>query len=86
MLMVRNLAYSEGPFNIRVNAVSPGLIQTPEYVNIPAGELQEQIGRIALRRLGKPEDIAEAVAYLVSDRAAYVTGTILHVHGGLFRT
>jgi 3-oxoacyl-[acyl-carrier protein] reductase len=82
-LMVRNLAYSEGPYGIRVNAVSPGLIETPDYANIPPEQLAEQIARIPLGRVGRPEDVAQAVLYLASDHAAYVTGTILHVHGGL---
>ena len=82
-LMVRNLAYSEGQYCIRVNAVSPGLIETPDYANIPPEILAEQIARIPLGKFGKPEDVAAAVAFLASDEARYITGTILHVHGGL---
>ena len=82
-LMVRNLAHSEGRYGIRVNAVSPGLIETPDYANIPPEILAEQIARIPLGQLGQPEDVAAAVAFLASDEARYITGTILHVHGGL---
>ena len=82
-LMVLNLAHSEGRYGVRVNAVSPGLIETPDYASIPPDTLAEQIARIPLGQLGKPEDVAAAVAFLASDEARYITGTILHVHGGL---
>jgi 3-oxoacyl-[acyl-carrier protein] reductase len=82
-LMVRNLAYSEGRYGIRANAVSPGLIETADYASIPTDVLAKQIERIPLGQLGQPEDVAAAVAFLASDEARYITGTILHVHGGL---
>lgn len=83
-LMVRNLAYSEGRFGIRANAVSPGLIETEDYAHIPPDVLAEQVSRIALGRVGQPQDIAAAVSFLASDGASYITGAVLHVHGGLF--
>jgi len=84
MHLTRALASSEGPFDIRVNAVNPGFIETENYARLDPGERDHWIGRIPLRRFGRPEDVAEAVAFLVSDRAAYVSGTVLHVHGGLW--
>jgi NAD(P)-dependent dehydrogenase (short-subunit alcohol dehydrogenase family) len=70
------------PFNIRVNAVGSGLVGTPvgyrEYVNRPFKNERIPIGHI-----GEPEDVAEAVAFLVSEKAKYIVGTILAVDGGL---
>jgi len=70
------------PFNIRVNAVGSGLVGTPvgyrEYVNRPFKNERIPIGHI-----GEPEDVAEAVAFLVSDKAKYIVGAILSVDGGL---
>jgi len=83
VLMVRNLAHSEGRYGIRANAVSPGLIETPDYAHIPPAALAAQVARIPLGRLGQPEEVAAAVAFLASDEAQYITGTIVHVHGGL---
>jgi NAD(P)-dependent dehydrogenase (short-subunit alcohol dehydrogenase family) len=70
------------PYNIRVNAVGSGLVGTPvgyrEYVNRPY-----QNPRIPLGHIGAPADVGEAVAFLVSDKAKYITGAILPVDGGL---
>jgi 3-oxoacyl-[acyl-carrier protein] reductase len=70
------------PYNIRVNAVGSGLVGTPvgyrEYVNRPY-----ENSRIPLGHIGEPEDVGEAVAFLVSDRAKYISGAILPVDGGL---
>jgi 3-oxoacyl-[acyl-carrier protein] reductase len=82
--MTRSLARELGSRNITVNCVAPGFIETdmtralnPEQVAL----LEKQI---ALGRFGKPEDIAQAVAFLASPGAAYITGTTLHVNGGMY--
>jgi len=75
--LTRTLAKTEGPHGIRVNAVCPGFVETDDGHN-PDGIA----GRIPLRRLARPEEIAAAVAFLVSDDAAYVSGAILNAHGG----
>lgn len=84
MHLTRALAAAEGPHGIRVNAVNPGFIETENYARLEKTERDRWIGRIPLRRFGRPEDVAEAVSFLASDRAAYVSGAVLHVHGGLW--
>lgn len=81
--MARSLAVELAPKNIRVNAVAPGLIETDmsrRVRNLAAGEILEQI---PLKRFGEPEEVAEAVCFLASDAAAYITGEVLHVTGGM---
>lgn len=84
MMLTRWLARSEAPFNIRVNAVSPGFIETEEYAKYPEAERARWTHMIPTGTFGQPEDIAKAVGFLVSDEARYITGAVLHVHGGLF--
>ncbi len=84
IMLTRSLARSEAPFNIRVNAVSPGFIETETYRHYRDEHKEAWARMIPLGRLGTPDDVAEAVSFLVSDRARYVTGTVLHVHGGLW--
>ncbi len=79
----RALAKEVGPRQVTVNAVAPGLIPTDLTAAIST-QAQEWVLRNApLRRLGRPEEVAAAVTFLASDRAAYITGTILRVDGGL---
>jgi len=84
IMLTRSLARSEGPFNIRVNAVNPGFIETESYDDYRDEHKAAWATMIPLGRLGSPEEVAEAVAFLASDRARYVTGAVLHVHGGLW--
>ena len=70
-------------FGIRVNAVAPGFIETPILSTIPDKVIHEMVDRVPLKRLGKPEDIANVYAFLASDEAAYVNGAVLEVAGGL---
>lgn len=67
---------------VRVNAVAPGLIRTPMTEAMPERVLDKLVGRIPLRRMGEPADVADAVAHLLSDEAAYVTGQTVYVCGG----
>jgi NAD(P)-dependent dehydrogenase (short-subunit alcohol dehydrogenase family) len=83
-MMTKSMARLEGRHNIRVNAVSPGFIETESYVDWDPAEQDRWRSQIPLGRFGRPEEVAEAVAFLVSERAAYVSGTVLHVHGGLW--
>jgi NAD(P)-dependent dehydrogenase (short-subunit alcohol dehydrogenase family) len=81
VVLTRSLARTEGPFGIRVNCVNPG------YVDLPAladDERQRVTPQIPLRRTGTPSEVAEAIAFLVSERASYISGAVLNVHGGLW--
>jgi 3-oxoacyl-[acyl-carrier protein] reductase len=83
-MMTRSMARAEGTHNIRVNAVSPGFIETESYEGWDRAEKERWRGQIPLGRFGRPEEVAEAVAFLASERSAYISGTVLHVHGGLW--
>jgi 3-oxoacyl-[acyl-carrier protein] reductase len=84
MTLTRTLARTEGPHGIRVNAVSPGFVETESYADWDETERRRWRSLIPLGRFGRPEEVADAVSFLVSDRAGYVSGAILTVHGGLW--
>jgi len=79
----RSLAREVGPMGIRVNTVAPGLIDTEMIASLKPELVKGIIKSSSLRRIGKPEDVAEAVAFLASDRSAYITGQCLIVDGGI---
>jgi 3-oxoacyl-[acyl-carrier protein] reductase len=87
--LIRSLAAELGPFGIRANMVIPGFIDTerryaewyPEFRQTPR-DSPEHLEKIPLRRLGRPEDIADACVYLASDASSYVTGDTIRVMGG----
>lgn len=76
-----SLARELGPKGIRVNAVAPGIIQTDMMAAVPKEVIDPMIAQIPLRRLGQPEDIANAFVFLASDEASYITGVVLSVDG-----
>lgn len=76
-----SLARELGPKGIRVNAVAPGIIGTDMMKAVPKEVIEPMINRIPLRRIGKPEDIANAFVFLASDEASYITGVVLSVDG-----
>ena len=84
--LTKSLALEYGPAGITVNAVPPGFIDTPMLRNAEArgrlGDIQATIDATPVRRIGKPEDIAAACAFLISEEAGYITGQILGVNGG----
>jgi 3-oxoacyl-[acyl-carrier protein] reductase len=82
--MTRALARELGSRGITVNCVAPGFIETDMTAGLPPEQQKALLQQIALGHLGKPEDIAHAVAYLASARAGYVTGQQLHVNGGMY--
>jgi len=84
--MSRSLARELGSRNITVNCVAPGFIDTPMTEGLPQAVRDSLMSNIVLGRLGKPEEIACAVAFLASPAAAYITGTTLHVNGGMYAT
>lgn len=79
----RALAREVGPLGIRVNTVAPGLIQTDLITSLKPDLVNSIVQSASLRRIGSPEDVAEAVAFLASERAAYITGQCLIVDGGI---
>ena len=82
--MTRALARELGSRNITVNCVAPGFIDTDMTRALPDAARDALLGNIALGRLGRPEEVAAAVAFLASPAAAYVTGSTLHVNGGMY--
>ncbi len=81
VVLTRSLARSEGEYGVRVNMVSPGIIETE---STPKGVIRDMPSRIPLGRLGRPDEVAEAVAFLVSESAGYISGSVLTVAGGLW--
>jgi 2-hydroxycyclohexanecarboxyl-CoA dehydrogenase len=85
--LTKSLALEYGPCGITVNAVPPGFVDTPmlrsaESRHLLGGTVEEHINRTPVRRVGRPEDIAAACAFFVSEEASYITGQILGVNGG----
>jgi len=82
--MTRALARELGSRGITVNCVAPGFIATDMTDSLPEAQKTALLGQIPLGRLGAPEEIADAVAFLASPQAGYITGSELHVNGGMF--
>ncbi|MHB1514287.1 MAG: 3-oxoacyl-ACP reductase FabG [Acidiferrobacteraceae bacterium] len=80
----KSLAREVGGRSITVNAVAPGFIDTDMTRALEPQQREALLAQIPLNRLGQPEDIAHAVAFLASPEAAYITGSVLHVNGGLY--
>lgn len=81
--MTKSLAKELAARNVTVNAVAPGYIETDMTAVLPEKVKEAALTQIPLKRMGKPEDIAETVAFLASDRASYITGQTLLVDGGM---
>ncbi len=79
----KSLAKEVGSRNITVNAVAPGLIQTDMSAALNEEQIRHVKGRIALGRLGRPEEVAEVICFLASDAASYVTAQVIEVSGGI---
>ena len=79
--MTLSLARELGPKGIRVNAVAPGIIETDMMKAVPKEVIEPMVAQVPLRRLGQPEDIANAFLFLASDEASYITGVVLSVDG-----
>jgi 3-oxoacyl-[acyl-carrier protein] reductase/7-alpha-hydroxysteroid dehydrogenase len=78
-----SLARELGPDQIRVNAVAPGVTRTDMVAALPADMLERVSAPIPLRRIGEPEDVANAFLFLASDMASYITGEVLSVDGAM---
>lgn len=82
--ITKTLAQEVGSRNITVNAVAPGYIQTDMTAGLPEELKQKMLASVPLARMGNPSDIANAVKFLVSDEASYITGHVLAVNGGMY--
>src|SRR5690606_5010907 len=80
----RSLAKEMGSRQITVNSVAPGFIATEMTEQLSEEIRKKMTEQVALNRLGDPQDIANAVSFLASDKASYITGTVMHVNGGLY--
>jgi 3-oxoacyl-[acyl-carrier protein] reductase len=81
VVLTKSVARSEARYGIRCNIVNPGFIETNAMTD---ADRREMPSIIPLGRLGKPEDIAEAIGFLISDKAQYINGAVLNVHGGIW--
>ena len=80
----KSIAREYAERGIRVNAVAPGFIMTSMTESIPSKQREVLQAQIPLKRLGTPDDVAQAVLFLASDASSYITGHVLHVNGGLY--
>jgi 3-oxoacyl-[acyl-carrier protein] reductase len=80
----RSLAQEVASRNVTVNCVAPGFIDTDMTRNLSEAQREALLARVPAERLGTPEDVADAVAFLASRRAGYITGVTLHVNGGMY--
>ncbi|NOX46213.1 MAG: SDR family oxidoreductase [Chlorobi bacterium] len=80
--LTRVLALELGKYNVNVNAVAPGLIDTPLTQSLSEEVMQQLISAQPTKKLGKPEDIANVISFLVSGKSDFITGQIIHVDGG----
>jgi len=81
--LTRSIAFEGGPFGVRCNAVAPGLIWT-KFVARYADQFKAEVDRTPLRRFGQPEEVAELVAFLGSDRSSFITGEAVNISGGWY--
>jgi 3-oxoacyl-[acyl-carrier protein] reductase len=82
--LTKAIAQEMGSRNITVNAVAPGFIETDMTADLSQERKDNMIGHVALKRIGRPDDVAAAVRFLASEEAGYITGHVLDVNGGLY--
>ena len=81
--LTKSIAKEVASRNITVNAVAPGFIDTEMTANLPDKVKEEMLSGVPIKRLGLPLDIANAIIFLASDNASYITGQTLHIDGGM---
>jgi 3-oxoacyl-[acyl-carrier protein] reductase len=80
----KSLAIEVASRNITVNCIAPGFIETDMTKKLTAEQRESLLSKVPAKRLGQPEDIANTVAFLASEEASYITGTTIHVNGGMY--
>ena len=80
--LTRAAAIEYGAQGVRINTLAPGVIDTP-MLDTDRATVEQQVPAIPMRRMGRPEEVAAAIAFLLSDDASYITGTTLGVDGGI---
>ena len=84
MGLTKTLARELGPSGVTVNCVAPGIVRTEMTASLPAEVIAKAVAESALGRMGEPEEVASVVAFLLSDRARYVTGEVIKIDGGQY--
>ena len=82
--LTRSLARALGPKGIRVNAINPGVVESPMTETWPRSLMEQTVARTPLGRIAVPEDIARVACFLASDAAGFMTGEVLEVNGGFY--
>ena len=82
--LTKSIAMELGPYNINVNCIAPGAIETEMSAAMPDGWHEKRIANTPLQRFGLPEEIGHAVVFLASERSAFVTGEVFHITGGVY--
>ena len=78
----KTLAKELGTKNIRVNCIAPGVIDTEMNLKVPKEVLETRLVNTSLKRMGKPSEVADLIAFLMSDMSSYVTGQVIRIDGG----
>lgn len=81
--LTASLSRELSSFGIRVNGVAPGFVQTQMTGGVPSTEAEQMIGQVPMARFAQPSEIADAIEFLISDKAGYITGTSIDVNGGM---
>ena len=80
--MTKTMALELAQFNVRVNALLPGFIATPMAAAVPEKVMNKILPGIPMKRIGQPEEVADAILFLASERSSYISGTAIEVSGG----
>jgi 3-oxoacyl-[acyl-carrier protein] reductase len=82
--LTQSTAQDLASFGVRVNSVAPGFIETDMTRDLPEKARETILSKVPMQRLGRPEEVGSVVAFLASDKASYITGTAIHVNGGMY--